>query len=73
MEQNKQRVGFVAAITHGLKPLLTASIASAFLIHCNNIDDFSLYSSEVAGEALPRRYKQTISRHDKESADHAEV
>lgn len=58
MEQNKQRVGFVVAITHGLKPLLTASIASAFLNHSNNIDDFSFYRSEVAGEALPRHYKQ---------------
>ena len=58
MEQNKQRVGFVAAITHGLKPLLTASIASTFLNHSNNIDDFSLYRSAVAGEALPRHYKQ---------------
>lgn len=70
MEQNKQRVGFVAAITHGLKPLFSISIASAFLNHSNNIDDFFRY---IGVRWRGKLYLATISRDDKESADRAEV
>jgi hypothetical protein len=71
MEQNKQRAGLVAAITHGLKPLFSVSIASASLNHSNKLMIFSLYNK--GGEALSRYYKQSKSRYDKESADRAEV